>query len=84
MIFKTLWGMIFISFDAMKLKISTCILKVNGQELTWPQIRNMYERDIGMNSAAPGLSKLIGKRISHDHISLNPRSRMRVNLAVQV
>ena len=41
----------------------------------------MFEDDVGIGRAAPGLRKT---KLTVDHVDLNPRSRMRVNLAVQV
>ena len=43
---------------------------------------NLYEYDLGMNRNAPGLRMI--PRLTEDHITLTPRLRMRVYLAVQV
>ena len=45
-------------------------------------ILSVYELDLGMNRAAIELRKLF--KLTDEHISLNPRLRMRVNLAAQV
>ena len=42
----------------------------------------LYEWDLGLTRAAPGLRKM--HRLAEDHIVLTPRLRMRVNLAAQV
>ncbi|XP_066918923.1 uncharacterized protein [Clytia hemisphaerica] len=56
--------------------------QVNGQHLSWNQIRFVYELDLNKNSLSPGLRRL--PRLTNDHIRLGPRTRMRVNLAAQV
>ena len=43
---------------------------------------DVYEWDLGLNRAAPGLRKLV--KLREEHIKLSPRHRMRVKLAVQV
>ena len=48
----------------------------------WHQILKLYEWDLGLNRAAIGLT--MGHKLTEEHIHLNPRSRMRVNLAAQV
>lgn len=42
----------------------------------------LYEWDLGMHRHAPALRMMV--KLTEDHISLTPRLRMRVNLAVQV
>ena len=42
----------------------------------------LYEGDLGLTQAAPGLRKML--RLTEDHIVLTPRLRMRVNFAAQV
>ena len=55
--------------------------QIGGHEITWVQIRTMFEEDLGGGRIAPGLRKT---KLTVDHIELTPRSRMKVNLAVQV
>jgi len=57
-------------------------LTYNKQEISWQHLVNLYEWDLGMHRAAPGLRMV--PRLSEDHITLSPRLRMRVYLAVQV
>eukprot|EP00111_Clytia_hemisphaerica_P019846 TCONS_00058509-protein len=57
-------------------------LMCDGQSLSWGQIINLYEWDLGMERDAIGLT--MGHHLTEEHINLNPRSRMRVYLAVQV
>ena len=42
----------------------------------------LYEWDLGVDRVALGLK--MGHKLREEHIKLNPRSRMRVNLAAQV
>ncbi|XP_047142661.1 uncharacterized protein LOC124816953 [Hydra vulgaris] len=57
-------------------------LMIDGQQLGWYQIISLYEWDLGLGRDAVGLT--MGHKLSEEHISLNPRTRMRVNLAAQV
>uniref|UniRef100_A0A7M5WRG9 Transposable element P transposase-like GTP-binding insertion domain-containing protein n=1 Tax=Clytia hemisphaerica TaxID=252671 RepID=A0A7M5WRG9_9CNID len=54
----------------------------DGQSLSWGQIINLYEWYLGMERDVIGLT--MGHHLTEVHINLNPRSRMRVYLAVQV
>ena len=71
-------------FKAKCCNVENCFfsLQVNGQDLTWNTIQALYEYDLNRNSLTPGYRKLC--KLTHDHIFLGPRTRMRVNLAVQV
>ena len=55
--------------------------KHNGQDI-WNHIVDIYERDLDIGGAHPGLRKL--HKLREEHIRLSPRHRMRVKLAVQV
>nr|XP_047125903.1 uncharacterized protein LOC101241084 isoform X2 [Hydra vulgaris] len=57
-------------------------LMIEDQFITWPQIMNVYEWDLGMFHDAVGLR--MGHKLRDEHIQLTPQSRMRVNLAAQV
>ncbi|XP_065657923.1 uncharacterized protein LOC136082472 isoform X1 [Hydra vulgaris] len=56
--------------------------QIEDQFITWPQIMNVYEWDLGMFHDAVGLR--LGHKLRDEHIHLTPQSRMRVNLAAQV
>ncbi|XP_065662263.1 uncharacterized protein LOC124811383 isoform X2 [Hydra vulgaris] len=57
-------------------------LMIDGQPLVWDQIIRLYDWDLGIDRDAVGLT--MGHKLSEEHINLNSRTRMRVNLAVQV
>ena len=56
--------------------------KYNGNRISWQHVENLYAEDLGLDSSAIGLRKL--PFLTHEHIYLGPRTRMRVNLAAQV
>ncbi|XP_065662264.1 uncharacterized protein LOC124811383 isoform X3 [Hydra vulgaris] len=56
-------------------------LMIDGQPLVWDQIIRLYDWDLGIDRDAVGLT--MGHKLSEEHINLNSRTRMRVNLAVQ-
>ena len=64
------------------MKVFDSLLQVNGEDLSWNTIEAFYEYDLNRASISPGLRKCT--KLTHDHIFLGPRTRMRVNLAVQV
>jgi len=57
-------------------------LMLSELEISWQHIVDRYTQDLGMNRGAPGLRML--PKLTEDHITLSPRLRMRVYLAVQV
>lgn len=66
-------------------------LELDGQFISWKHLVDLYEEDLGLegrtsefslNVKAPGLRKL--HKLTEDHITLTPRSRMTVKLAAQV
>ncbi|XP_065683663.1 uncharacterized protein LOC136096407 [Hydra vulgaris] len=59
-----------------------CVFQIDGQTLVWNQIISLYDWDIGIDRDAVGLTMF--HKLSEEHINLNSRTRMRVNLAVQV
>jgi len=57
-------------------------LLYRGKEIGWHHILSVYEWDLGIARGAIGLR--MGHKLREEHVNLNPRSRMRVNLAAQV
>uniref|UniRef100_A0A1X7UIU0 Uncharacterized protein n=1 Tax=Amphimedon queenslandica TaxID=400682 RepID=A0A1X7UIU0_AMPQE len=60
-----------------------CALEVliNGQDIKWATVIQLFEKHCLDNLRAPGLSIL--HKIHHEHIHLTSYSKMRVDLAVQ-
>ena len=58
------------------------ILQFESQDISWRHIIDVYEWDLGMNRASPGLRKL--HKLKEEHVRLTPRLRMQVKLAAQV
>ena len=56
--------------------------KVNGGDISWKHIVDVYEWDLLRNPDVLGLRML--PKLTEDHINLQPRSRMKVKLAAQV
>eukprot|EP00111_Clytia_hemisphaerica_P020420 TCONS_00060169-protein len=54
----------------------------DGKEMGWHQILDLYDWDLGPSRYCFGIR--FGHKLRHEHIKLDPRSRMRVNLAAQV
>ena len=57
-------------------------LQINGQNINWTTMVNLYNRHCAVKHNAPGLSIL--HKLRYEHIKLNSYSKMRVDLAVQV
>uniref|UniRef100_A0A7M6DPD0 Uncharacterized protein n=1 Tax=Clytia hemisphaerica TaxID=252671 RepID=A0A7M6DPD0_9CNID len=57
-------------------------LLYEGQEIGWHHIVNVYNWDLGPARHVVGLR--MGHKLREEHVNLDPRSRMRVNLAAQV
>ena len=58
------------------------MFQYQGQEIGWHHIINVYNWDLGPARHVVGLR--MGHKLREEHINLDPRSRMRVNLAAQV
>ena len=54
----------------------------DGKEIGWHQLMKLYDWDLGPSRYAFGIR--FGHKLRHEHMKLDPRSRMRVNLAAQV
>ena len=61
-----------------------CVLpsQFHGQQIKWKHLVELYEWDLGLTRAPPGLRKM--HCLTEHHIVLRPRLRMRVNPAAQV
>ncbi|XP_057290356.1 uncharacterized protein LOC130613056 [Hydractinia symbiolongicarpus] len=57
-------------------------LFLDHMDISWNHLVNVYEWDLNLHGAAPGLRKLY--KLKEDHIKLTPRLRMQVKLATQV
>ena len=57
-------------------------LQVDGQEISWQHLIQLYEAKMGMVSHSNGLALL--QKLSIEHIQLTSFSRMRVDLAAEV
>lgn len=57
-------------------------MQYDKQSISWPQLLELYEWDVGLMRSSPGLRRL--HKISHEHLHLTPSLRMRVYMAVQV
>ena len=67
------------------LSISTVhytLLQINGCELKWQHLVDLYEDGKGACREAPGLNML--HKLTREHVYLNSYSKMKVSLAVQV
>lgn len=62
--------------------LNTRNMHLDGKDISWRHVVDVYEWDIGLNRAAPGLRVLY--KLKEEHIRLSPRLRMQVKLAVQV
>lgn len=54
----------------------------NGNNIEWKHVVDLYHRNAGRVTQAPGLS--IVPKLKYEHIHLNSFSKMRVDLAAQV
>ncbi|KAL5491483.1 hypothetical protein EMCRGX_G016780 [Ephydatia muelleri] len=57
-------------------------LKINGQDISWQHLVDLYKAHRGADCATLGLSIL--PKLKWEHIELNSYSKMRVDLAAQV
>ena len=58
------------------------LLKINGQDIKWDTIVQLYNKHCLASTSAPGLSIL--HKLRYEHIHLTSYSKMRVDLAAQV
>ena len=58
------------------------LLQFESQDMSYCHIIDVYEWDLGMNRAFPGLRKL--HKLKEEHVRLSSRLRMQGKLAAQV
>ena len=58
------------------------MFQINGQDIKWQTVVNLYNKHCLAKHSAPGLSILL--KLRYEHIKLTSYSKMRVDLAAQV
>lgn len=61
------------------MRIMTCILQINGKNILWSHLENLYKA-----RENPGQGLHLLHKLKFEHVHLTSFSRMRVNLAAQV
>lgn len=64
-------------FKSLSLQFEQC----NGKEISWKHLEDLYHRDSGADTEAPGLAMV--PKLKYEHIHLSSFSKMRVDLAAQ-
>ena len=62
--------------------LSDFVVKIDGKDIRWSHLLQLYEAQVGMISNSSGLALL--PKLSIEHVQLTSFSRMRVDLAAQV
>ena len=62
--------------------LHVCIFQINGCDISWLHLVDLYKRHCGVKCSTPGLS--IVHKLILEHIQLTSYSKMHVDLAVQV
>ena len=64
------------------INMQMCVLQINGLDISWQHLVDLYQRHHQVDLTTPGLSIL--HKLKWEYIQLTSFSKMRVDLAAQV